>query len=77
VTVVGVSNVGPVSDGPWAGWDCIGCSLAVGPGGAVLATGPFGRNAQALMVIDVEPAVPKMWGTALRGALSRRGYNGP
>ena len=44
VTVIGVSNVGPITGGPWAGRKCIGCSLAVGPGGEVLAEGPYGER---------------------------------
>lgn len=32
-TVIGVSNVGMMSGGPWSGRPCIGKSLAVGPGG--------------------------------------------
>ncbi|MHB1033591.1 MAG: carbon-nitrogen hydrolase family protein [Pirellulales bacterium] len=38
--VVGVSNVGPVTGGPWSDRKCIGCSLAVGSRGEVLAKGP-------------------------------------
>jgi predicted amidohydrolase len=53
MTVVGVSNVGPITDGPWAGRRCIGCSLAVGPNGRDIAQGPYGDNADALIVIDV------------------------
>ena len=34
--VVGVSNVGPVDGGPWDGWRCIGCSLAVDPHGQIV-----------------------------------------
>jgi predicted amidohydrolase len=41
LTVVGVSNVGWLTGGPWAGRKCIGCSLAVGPAG-VLARGSYG-----------------------------------
>ena len=37
VTVIGVSNVGMMTGGPWAGRPCIGKSLAVGAGGDVLA----------------------------------------
>ena len=44
VTVVGVSNVGWLTAGPWAGRKCIGCSLAVGPGGSVLAGGRTARR---------------------------------
>ncbi len=53
LTVVGVSNVGWLDGGPWKGHKCIGCSLAVGPGGAVLARGPYGDAAEALLVVEV------------------------
>jgi predicted amidohydrolase len=45
MTIVGVSYVGPISGGAWKGHKCIGCSLAVGPGGEVLARGPYGEEA--------------------------------
>jgi len=54
ITVIGVSNVGWLTDGPWKGRKCIGCSLAVGPGGEVLAQGPYGEDAEALIVVPVE-----------------------
>lgn len=53
ITVVGVSNVGWMTGGPWEGRKCIGCSLAVGPGGEILAEGPYGEAAEALLRIDV------------------------
>ena len=49
--VIGVSNVGPVLGGPWDGRRCIGCSLAVGLDGEVLAQGPY--DVEALVVVDV------------------------
>ncbi|HWR54069.1 MAG TPA: carbon-nitrogen hydrolase family protein [Bryobacteraceae bacterium] len=52
MTVVGVSNVGWLTAGPWAGRKCIGCSLAVGTGG-VLAQLPYGENAEALVMVEV------------------------
>ncbi len=54
MTVVGVSNVGWMTSGVWQGRKCIGCSLAVGPGGVILAEGPYGENAEALLVVQVE-----------------------
>lgn len=53
LTVAGVSNVGWLRGGPWMGRKCIGCSLAVGPGGRVLAQGPYGESAESLIVVDV------------------------
>jgi predicted amidohydrolase len=43
LTVVGTSNVGWLTGGPWAGRKCIGCSLALGPAG-VLAQGCYGAE---------------------------------
>lgn len=51
--VIGVSNVGPVVGGEWDGWRCIGCSLAVGADGSVLAKGPYGQDAEDLLVVTV------------------------
>jgi predicted amidohydrolase len=77
LTVLGVSNVGRLTAGPWEGRKVIGCSLAVGPGGAVLARGPYGEHAEALVVLEVElrPSIGR--GTQLAGALEARGYRGP
>jgi predicted amidohydrolase len=52
MTVVGVSNVGWLTAGPWAGRKCIGSSLAMGPEG-VLAQLPYGHDAEALVVVEV------------------------
>ena len=48
-----MSNVGWLTAGPWKGRKCIGRSLAVGPGGEVLALGPYGEGAEELIVIEV------------------------
>jgi predicted amidohydrolase len=75
MAVVGVSNVGPVEAGPWAGRRCVGCSLAVGPGGAVLARGPYGS--EALVPVDIPSAPASARGTGIAVALRARGYTGP
>ena len=75
LTVIGVSNVGPITGGPWAGRKCIGCSLAVGPGGAILAEGPY--DAEALVHVEVSPRPPIARGTGFAAALEARGYHGP
>lgn len=75
--VVGVSNVGPLTAGPWAGRKCIGCSLAVGPCGEILARGPYGMDAQQLIVVDVEPKPRAVTGTDIAPMLRRKGYQGP
>jgi predicted amidohydrolase len=76
VTVVGVSNVGRLTGGPWKGRKCIGCSLAVGPTG-VLARGPYGDAAEAVTVVEVESRPPVGRGTGVAEALRARGYVGP
>jgi predicted amidohydrolase len=63
VWMVGVSNVGPVAEGPWAGRKCIGCSLVVGPDGRTVAQGPYGEDAEAVLFVDVVPRVRKTRGS--------------
>jgi predicted amidohydrolase len=53
--VAGVSNVGPVSAGPWAGRRCIGCSLVIGPDGRQVLKGPYGQDAETVLYADVTP----------------------
>ena len=77
LTVIGVSNVGWLTGGPWKGRKCIGCSLAVGPGGQVVAQGPYGENAEALVPAPVEIKPARASGTAIADLLRVRGYMGP
>ena len=77
MTVVGVSNVGWLRAGPWEGRKCIGCSLAVGPGGEVAAAGPYGEQAEALIRVEVRPQSREATGTAIAPLLRARGYDGP
>ncbi len=77
LTVIGVSNVGWITGGPWKGRKCIGCSLAVGPGGEILAQGPYGEEAQAVVEVDVRPRPPVAKGTDFAGVFQTRGYRGP
>jgi predicted amidohydrolase len=51
VPVIGVSNVGRMTGGPWDGHDCIGRSLAVGRDGEVAAHLPFGVDADCVSVV--------------------------
>lgn len=75
--VVGVSNVGPITGGPWAGRKCIGCSLAIGPQGEVLAKGPYGEEAEDLTVAEL-PLTPRLAaGTDIAAMLRSKGYDGP
>ncbi len=51
--IVGVSNVGGITAGPWQGRQCIGCSLVVNPDGAAVLRGPYGVEAEALLYADI------------------------
>jgi len=77
LTVVGVSCVGWLTGGPWKGKKAIGSSLAMGPGGKVLAEGPYGVDAEALVLVEVAPLPAVAKGTRLAGELRKRGYQGP
>lgn len=77
MTVVGVSNVGRLRGGPWQGYKCIGCSLAVGPSGRILAQGPYGDAAEHLIAITVELVDRTATGTTIAEDLARKGYEGP
>ncbi|MCI0359389.1 MAG: carbon-nitrogen hydrolase family protein [Planctomycetaceae bacterium] len=77
LTIIGVSNVGQIRGGPWQGRKCIGCSLAMGKGGTILAQGPYGEEAAALVRAEVRPQPPIARGTDVAVALKERGYDGP
>jgi predicted amidohydrolase len=77
IPVVGVSNVGWIAGGPWAGRKCIGCSLAIGTGGEILAKGWYGVDAQQLIVVEVELKRKMVTGTDIASMLRGRGYQGP
>lgn len=68
MSVVGVSNVGWITGGPWEGRKCIGCSLAMGPGGVILAESPYGESAECLLEVDLPAPAPMPRGTAFSGA---------
>lgn len=53
LSIVGVSNVGPIEAGPWAGRKCIGASLVMGHGGIVLDRAPYGVDAACLRIVNV------------------------
>lgn len=55
VWIAGCSNVGPIGAGPWQGRHCIGNSLVVNPAGEPVLRGPHGVDAEALLLIDIEP----------------------
>ncbi len=75
--VIGVSNVGWLTDGPWKGRKAIGCSLATNHRGETLAQGPYGESAEALIVVDIELRQPRATGAKIAGELTARGYVGP
>ncbi len=77
ITVVGVSNVGWITGGPWRGRQCIGYSLAMGPGGQIITRGPYGHDAEALVVAEIDLRPPIGRGTEVADVLKARGYSGP
>lgn len=54
IPVVGVSNVGPVETGEWAGWECIGRSLATDARGEIVSWGSYGVRASELKTVRVD-----------------------
>lgn len=54
IPVVGVSNVGPVETGEWAGWACIGRSLATDAAGEIVSWGSYGADASELKVVTID-----------------------
>ncbi|MDD2762854.1 MAG: carbon-nitrogen hydrolase family protein [Opitutaceae bacterium] len=53
--IAGCSNVGRIKGGPWDGHSCIGCSLVVDPQGRPALMGPYGEQAEKLLMIEVKP----------------------
>ncbi len=74
MAIVGVSNVGWLTSGAWKGRKCIGCSLAVGADGEVLAQGSYGVEAEELVVVKVGLERPGAVGAGMAGELRGRGY---
>lgn len=58
VAIFGASNVGAITDGPWKGRKCIGCSLGIDPSGEEILQGPYGIDADCILYVDVKP-VPR------------------
>jgi predicted amidohydrolase len=54
VWIAGCSNVGWITDGPWKGRKCIGCSLVMGPAGEPVLRGPYGVEAETILYADVD-----------------------
>ena len=55
VWIAGVSNVGEIEAGPWAGQKCIGCSLVFGPDGKEVLMGPYGTDAETILYLNIVP----------------------
>src|SRR5688572_29581900 len=51
--IAGASNVGWITDGPWKGRKCIGCSLLIDPRGTAVARGPYGDKAETILYYEV------------------------
>lgn len=47
--IAGVSNVGPITAGPWCGRKCIGNSLLIDPAGQTARCGPHGEAAETIL----------------------------
>ena len=59
IWIAGVSNVGPITDGPWSGRKCIGCSLVIGPKGEVAYNAPYGESAEQAARVFITPRAPR------------------
>jgi predicted amidohydrolase len=63
VWIASASNVGPVTEGPWKNWKCIGCSLIVGPDGKEKLMGPYGEKAEKILYYTIKPTPRPARGT--------------
>jgi len=61
--IFGVSNVGKITDGPWKGRKCIGCSLAIDSDGQEIFQGLYGIDAECILYVDVQPTSRPARGT--------------
>jgi len=57
------SNVGPVTEGPWKNWKCIGCSMVIGPDGSKELLGPYGEKAETILYSTITPITRPARGT--------------
>jgi predicted amidohydrolase len=72
IWIAGVSNVGPISDGPWKGRICIGNSVVCDNKGEQVLVGPHGVDAEAILYIDIKPQTRPTRGTGWRKLWDRR-----
>ncbi len=63
VWIASASNVGPVTMGPWKGWNCIGCSLVVDADGHEVLMGPYGKEAETILYCNITPVARPARGT--------------
>lgn len=49
IVIAGCSNVGPMEEGPWRDYRCIGNSIVMGRGGKPLLVGPFAEEARLII----------------------------
>lgn len=56
--IASASNVGPVTEGPWKNWRCIGCSMIIGADGQKKIVGPYGETAEKILYFDI-PSSPR------------------
>ena len=56
--IASASNVGPVTEGPWKDWKCIGCSMIIGADGQKKIMGPYGESAEKIIYYDI-PSSPR------------------
>lgn len=65
IPVIGVSNVGQVTDGTWKGWKAIGNSIAYDADGALLKVLPYGEDAECVEIVEISVQKPERIGTEL------------
>jgi predicted amidohydrolase len=75
IWILGVSNVGWITDGPWAGRQCIGNSLVIGPKGQTILQGPYGVDAEAILNVEVTPINRPARGTGWKDLWVAEGAN--
>lgn len=63
IWIIGVSNVGRITAGPWKDWDCIGSSLVYDPDGSEVLQAPFGAEADTIIYVDINLKERPAWGT--------------
>jgi predicted amidohydrolase len=74
--IAGVSNVGWLTDGPWNGRKCIGCSLVVGAEGTQVLIGPYGHDAETILCVEIEIELRPAHGDGWERGWKRRGVLG-